>query len=64
MCMTPSDFFVRRTGALYFDINLVKKYEASVLLYMKGILQWNDELTQVFNLELQKAIEDVNEINK
>ena len=55
MCITPSDFFIRRTGALYFDIETVKMWETPVLLYMKNILGWDDLLTARFDAELQKA---------
>ena len=55
MCVTPSDFFIRRTGALYFDIETVKKWETPLLLYMKNIFQWDDALTALFDRDLQKS---------
>ena len=55
MCSTPSDFFIRRTGALYFDIATVKMWETPLLIYMKTLLGWNDMLTVKFDGELQKA---------
>ena len=55
MCSTPTDFFIRRTGALYFDIALVKMWEKDVLLYMKNLLAWDDTLTARFDAELLKA---------
>ncbi len=55
MCSTPTDFFIRRTGALYFDIGTVKAWETPLLIYMKGILNWDDKLTAKFDAELQKA---------
>ncbi len=53
MCSTPSDFFIRRTGALYFDIETVKMWETPLLLYMKNIMGWDDILTAKFDAELQ-----------
>lgn len=58
MCVTPSDFFIRRTGALYFDIALVKKWKTDLSLYMQNQLSWGDDLIKLFDVELQKAIDE------
>ena len=58
MCVTPSDFFIRRTGALYFDIALVKKWKPDLSIYMQNQLSWSNDLMQRFDLELQKAIDE------
>src|SRR5699024_7621292 len=34
MVLKPTDFFIRRTGALYFDINWVKQHKESVCDYL------------------------------
>ncbi|MCE9538949.1 MAG: glycerol-3-phosphate dehydrogenase, partial [Bacteroidetes bacterium] len=60
MCTTPSDFFIRRIGALYFDIETVKMWETPLLLYMKKLLNWDDLLTEKFDAELQKASQQIN----
>ncbi|MHB8260859.1 MAG: glycerol-3-phosphate dehydrogenase/oxidase [Bacteroidia bacterium] len=39
MCCTPSDFFIRRTSLLYFDIETVKKYSTQLALYMKAFIE-------------------------
>ena len=57
-CATPSDFFIRRTGALYFDIELVKKWKADIMTYMQKQLGWSDELFQRFDKELQHSIHE------
>lgn len=54
MCSTPNDFFIRRTGALYFDIKTVEKWASPVLLYMKNIIKWDDTLTATLDKELDK----------
>ena len=59
MCVTPADFFIRRTASLYFDIETVKKYKAELSLYMKTSLFWNDELSDRFNAELEKIIQEI-----
>jgi glycerol-3-phosphate dehydrogenase len=59
MCVTPSDFFIRRTALLYFDIETVKKYRAELFLYMKTLLLWNNELANKFTQELENTIQEI-----
>jgi glycerol-3-phosphate dehydrogenase len=59
MCVTISDFLIRRTGSLYFNIEMVKQWKASILQYMQALLLWNDELTSRFDAELQKAVDEI-----
>jgi glycerol-3-phosphate dehydrogenase len=56
MCLTPSDFFIRRTGMLYFDIEAVKKHSSGVIDYMQEILGWDKKLKQTYEKELEEAI--------
>ena len=64
MCLTPSDFFIRRTGALYFDIALVKTWQKEITAYMQQHLLWNDELMKAFNEALQQSIEEVERLSR
>lgn len=43
MVSTPLDFFIRRTGALYFDIASVQKWKQPVIAYMSQLYGWTDE---------------------
>jgi glycerol-3-phosphate dehydrogenase len=54
LCCTPSDFFIRRIGALYFDIDTVKIWSDAVLQHMKVVLNWNDSQTMQHAEELKK----------
>lgn len=54
MCVSPADFFIRRTAALYFDISTVKIWEQQVLNYMKALLNWDNALVSQFEIELQQ----------
>src|SRR5690625_2684265 len=58
LAYTPADFFVRRTGALFFDIDRVKKYQKSVTNYMARSLQWSEEQTEVYEQELTELIHE------
>lgn len=62
MCVKPTDFFIRRTGALYFNIELVMQWYKEVCDYMQTIFKWNNDLTQKFEIELNNAIAEVNKI--
>jgi glycerol-3-phosphate dehydrogenase len=64
MCLTPSDFFIRRTGALYFDIALVKIWQKEITAYMQQHLLWNEELMKSFKEGLQQSIEEVDRLSR
>lgn len=53
MAYSPIDFFNRRTGALLFDINTVKTYKDQVLDFMAEELDWNKEIQQKYQKELE-----------
>jgi glycerol-3-phosphate dehydrogenase len=63
MCVSPCDFFIRRTSMLYFEINEVKKWRSALITCMQKMFSWTDELTGKFDLELQTALEET-EIRK
>jgi len=58
MVYTPSDFFIRRTGMLYFDIEAVKLYKQQVLQVMQQHLNYTEEQRDAYMAELDQAIMD------
>ncbi|NPC91995.1 glycerol-3-phosphate dehydrogenase/oxidase [Bacillus sp. WMMC1349] len=50
MTVVPADFFVRRTGALFFDIQWVRTYKDELTEYMADKLNWGDD-TKVKHLK-------------
>ncbi|REB08656.1 glycerol-3-phosphate dehydrogenase/oxidase [Sporosarcina sp. BI001-red] len=58
MAMTPVDYFMRRTGAIFFDINWVEKWKAHVISYMKEVLNWSSEQTNQYSEELEARLAD------
>lgn len=66
MATTPTDFFVRRTGALLFDIVKVQQWKAEVLTYMTVILGWTKEQSAQYAKDLdtmlREAISSVKDI--
>lgn len=43
MTMTPSDFFIRRTGNVFFNIDWVEKWKEKVIAYMATYMGWSEE---------------------
>ena len=56
MTYKPVDFFVRRTGALFFDIEFVKAHKDNVIAYMAEVLQWSDKHKQSYTEELEQLL--------
>ncbi|RSK51774.1 glycerol-3-phosphate dehydrogenase/oxidase [Bacillus canaveralius] len=56
MAATPLDFFYRRTGALLFNIALVKKWKEQVVDYFADKFAWTDGEKQNHIKELEAAI--------
>lgn len=54
--MTPCDFFIRRTSALYFDIELVKAHQVAVVKFMARYFSWTMEQLKQYNTELEQAL--------
>jgi glycerol-3-phosphate dehydrogenase len=53
MTNSLTDFFVRRTGRLFFDIDSVQRHKLSVLEYCKITLNWNEK----------RAIQEMEQLN-
>lgn len=59
LCTSPADFFVRRTGMLYFNIEEVKKNKDLLTDYMSSILQWEHALKVRYANELDELLKIV-----
>jgi glycerol-3-phosphate dehydrogenase len=51
-----SDFLLRRTGRIYFDISSVDRYKEVVLLEMQKALQWNEAQLDIERQLIEKAL--------
>ncbi|MDX8044539.1 FAD-dependent oxidoreductase [Gracilibacillus sp. S3-1-1] len=52
----PVDFFIRRTGALFFDINWVKQEKEAVINEMQQIFGWTDQVKEAYTKELDQLL--------
>ncbi len=58
MAVKPVDFFVRRTGTLFFNLDWVKAWKDPVVSTMAEILGWTEEEMQMYTIELETEIHD------
>lgn len=63
MCVKPTDFFIRRTGSLYFEIETVKRFKTLVAQYMQMNLGWTDDVYKTYLSELESALNEVVRLN-
>lgn len=54
----PVDFFIRRTGAMFFDIHWVREHKEQVIDYMAEALQWSNEQKEEYTKELEQLMEE------
>ncbi|MDL5513014.1 glycerol-3-phosphate dehydrogenase/oxidase [Arenibacter sp. M-2] len=58
MVQTPMDFFIRRTGRLYFDIDSVRKLMEPILAEFKTIYKLDDGIIGSYRKTLKEEIEE------
>ncbi|MGE6488043.1 glycerol-3-phosphate dehydrogenase/oxidase [Paenisporosarcina sp. NPDC076898] len=56
MTCTPADFFVRRTGDVYFNIGEVYSYKEQVCQMMKAQLGYTDEQLDYYRFDLENQL--------
>ena len=56
MVTSPSDFFIRRKGDLYFQINVVESMATQVTNYMATLLQYTDSEKSIYENDIKNAI--------
>lgn len=62
MVVTPTDFFVRRTGAMFFHINFVQQWKDSVISYMATYCGWSQDQTGRYRVELEERLEEATQV--
>lgn len=58
MVTKPVDFFIRRTGALFFHIDWVNQWKDEVISFMENKLSWTAEQTEEYKVQLEKELKD------
>nr|WP_281176325.1 FAD-dependent oxidoreductase [Alicyclobacillus ferrooxydans] len=62
MVVTPSDFFIRRTAAMFFDIAWVHQWKVPVIRCMAKFYGWSEEVTRKMQHELEEHIVEATEV--
>lgn len=57
MVSRPSDFFIQRTGRLYFDIQSITSYLDKAIVYFSEKLAWNTDKIDAERIKVLTAIE-------
>lgn len=58
MVLSAEDYFVRRTGRLYFDIKSISKIREKLMEDFKNTLGWDNERTSLENKKMDELIYD------
>lgn len=56
MTVKPADFFIRRTGDLFFRIGYVQQWKGPVIAAMAERLKWSEEQRAVYAAELEEKL--------
>ncbi|MDQ0891643.1 glycerol-3-phosphate dehydrogenase [Paenibacillus sp. V4I9] len=58
MVVKPADFFIRRTGALFFDIAWAKQWKAPAIAFMAERFGWDEAQTAAYTAELEQLLHE------
>lgn len=61
MAVKPVDFFIRRTGSLFFDIAWARRMKTGVVSFMADYLNYTDEQTAEYAVELDRELAEATE---
>lgn len=54
--VTPNDFFIRRTGMLYFDIAQMRQYQSAVIACMANYYHWTTAEIEKYSDDVEQAL--------
>jgi len=54
----PVDFFIRRTGAMFFDVAWVEEHQDAVVNYMEKVFGWSQEEKEKYEAEVTEAVKE------
>ena len=56
MACTPTDFFMRRTGRLFFDVKSINTYKELVFSEFQNYFSWNTKTVEKYQKELEEHL--------
>jgi len=63
MACTPTDFFMRRTGRLFFDANSVNEYKKLVFSEFQNYFAWDEKTVEKHQKELEEKLKTATTFN-
>ncbi|MEH7385595.1 glycerol-3-phosphate dehydrogenase/oxidase [Bacillus sp. JJ1521] len=61
MVTKPIDFLIRRTGAMFFNIDWVNRWKQQIVAYMAVRFNWTEDEKQRYEAEVESYIKDATE---
>lgn len=61
---TPSDYFVRRTGAVWFNTEWVLQWKKAVTAWMRSRLNWTETQSKQYEQELDQYLSEINQLKE
>ncbi|MFS0824426.1 glycerol-3-phosphate dehydrogenase/oxidase [Bacillus sp. 1P02SD] len=61
MVTKPIDFLIRRTGAMFFNIDWVNQWKKQIVAYMADRFNWTEDEKQGYEVEVEFYIKDATE---
>ncbi|MGG1519198.1 glycerol-3-phosphate dehydrogenase/oxidase [Paenibacillus oryzisoli] len=58
MAVKPADFFIRRTGALFFDIAWARQWKAPAAAFLAERFGWSEAQVKAYSAELDRLLEE------
>ncbi|WP_239696475.1 glycerol-3-phosphate dehydrogenase/oxidase [Paenibacillus oryzisoli] len=58
MVVKPADFFIRRTGALFFDIAWARQWKAAATAFLAERFRWSEAQTAAYTAELDQLLHE------
>nr|WP_310500107.1 glycerol-3-phosphate dehydrogenase/oxidase [Paenibacillus qinlingensis] len=58
MVVKPADFFIRRTGALFFDIAWARQWKAAATAFLAERFGWSEAQTAAYTAELEQLLHE------
>lgn len=58
MVVKPADFFIRRTGALFFDIAWARQWKAAATAFLAERFGWSEAQTAAYAAELEQLLHE------
>ncbi|MFD1674898.1 glycerol-3-phosphate dehydrogenase/oxidase [Alicyclobacillus fodiniaquatilis] len=57
-CILPEDFFIRRTGAMFFDVGFVRQHQYEIVRVLQQLFAWDNDTAVKYTGELENRLQE------